>query len=515
MSRLAIPQTRVRRANTAPLRADRDYVLYWMIAQRRSCWNFALQHAIDHARELRKPLVVFEALRCGHRWASDRSHRFVVDGMRDNAADFARAGVAYYPYVEPAHDAGRGLLQALAARATVVLTDEFPCFFLPRMVAAAATKLDVRLEVVDGNGIVPLATTPGAFTSAYAFRRFLHANLRPHLEAMPQPAPLRGVRLPQLSALPSASGAADGGAAASGAADSPTPWAGEIALRWPPATAAQLRGDADALAGLPIDHGVSPASRRGGSVVAARALDAFVAKIARYADEHSQPEADVTSGLSPYLHFGHVSAHAVVRAVLEREDWTRRDLSPRGSGQRQGWWGTSAAAEAFLDQVVTWRELGYVFNWHRRYYDRWESLPDWARATLDAHRSDPRQYVYDLDALTTAQTHDALWNAAQTQLVREGRIHNYMRMLWGKKIVEWSPSPDAALEVMIELNNRFAVDGRNPNSYSGIAWVLGRFDRPWAPQRPIFGVVRWMSSDNTARKLRVRDYVRRWSPALL
>jgi deoxyribodipyrimidine photo-lyase len=148
---------------------------------------------------------------------------------------------------------------------------------------------------------------------------------------------------------------------------------------------------------------------------------------------------------------------------------------------------------------------------HRDDYDRYESLPDWSRATLEKHASDPRRFSYSLEAFAAARTHDELWNASQTQLVRQGRIHNYLRMLWGKKILEWTASPRDALAVMIELNNRYALDGRDPNSYSGIFWCLGRYDRPWGPERPIFGAVRYMSSENTRRKLSVNKYLRQFA----
>ena len=171
----------------------------------------------------------------------------------------------------------------------------------------------------------------------------------------------------------------------------------------------------------------------------------------------------------------------------------------------------SQPAEAFLDELVTWRELGYVFCFHRPDYERFESLPDWARATLAEHASDPRPHVYSLDDLLHARTHDRIWNAAQTQLLREGTIHNYLRMLWGKKILEWSATPELALAHLIELNNRFALDGRNPNSYSGIFWTLGRFDRPW-PERKVFGTIRCMTSDSTARKLDLDSYLSRFTP---
>jgi deoxyribodipyrimidine photo-lyase len=170
----------------------------------------------------------------------------------------------------------------------------------------------------------------------------------------------------------------------------------------------------------------------------------------------------------------------------------------------------SPPAESFLDELITWRELGYNFCHQRRDYEKYSSLPDWARATLEVHASDKREHMYSLAEFENAATHDELWNAAQRELVREGRIHNYLRMLWGKKILEWTASPEQALEVMIELNNKYALDGRNPNSYSGIFWILGRYDRPWGPERKIFGKIRYMSSANTARKVHVDDYLAKY-----
>jgi len=261
---------------------------------------------------------------------------------------------------------------------------------------------------------------------------------------------------------------------------------------------------------LPIDHQVGAVDKPGGSAAAEQRLREFLhTRLGQYAAQRNQPELEATSGLSPYLHFGHLSSHQVLAHLAEQEDWCHEELPDSGNGSREGWWGMSPTAEAFVDQFVTWRELGYGFAHHRPDdYDSFESLPDWARNSLLLHAADPREHCYELADFEAARTHDRLWNAAQTQLVREGTIHNYLRMLWGKKILEWTASPQDALAIMIELNNKYALDGRNPNSYSGILWTLGRFDRPWAPERPIFGVIRYMSSANTARKLRVKGYVR-------
>jgi deoxyribodipyrimidine photo-lyase len=285
-----------------------------------------------------------------------------------------------------------------------------------------------------------------------------------------------------------------------------------ITERWAPAAGRLLGGDASLLAQLPIDHNVGPAMP-GGSRAATAALQTFVAgKLSAYAEDHSEPEADRTSRLSPYLHFGHLSAHQVFDAVMGKEKWsTRRVAGKPVSGAREGWWGVSPSAERFLDQLTVWRELGYNMCALRPGdYDQYESLPEWARNTLRKHQRDKRPYLYDRDQLERAATHDPLWNAAQGQLRREGWFHNYMRMLWGKKILEWSPTPQAALSNMIAIMNRWSLDGRNPNSYSGYFWTLGRYDRPW-PERSIFGTVRYMSSTNTARKISVKGYVTKYA----
>jgi deoxyribodipyrimidine photo-lyase len=201
----------------------------------------------------------------------------------------------------------------------------------------------------------------------------------------------------------------------------------------------------------------------------------------------------------------------VFAAVMKAERWTTRRLASTSRGAREGWWGVGAGANAFLDQLVTWRELGFNFCVTRPDdYDGLDALPAWARTTLDRHRHDRRRHVYTRAELADARTDDPIWNAAQRQLVRDGWMHNYLRMLWGKKILEWSRSPAAALETMIDLMNRHALDGRDPNSYSGYLWTLGLFDRPWGPEREIFGTVRYMSSENTRRKLRLSAYLAKY-----
>jgi deoxyribodipyrimidine photo-lyase len=485
-----VPPVRVRAVEARPVDPRGEFVLYWMTAFRRCGWNFSLQRSVDWAKQLNKPLVILEALRCDYRWASDRMHHFFLQGMAENARLLARKRACYYPYVEPALGEGKGLLQALGARACVVVGDDFPCTFLPRMVDAARAQIPVRLELVDSNGLLPLRAAPKVFSRAVDFRRFLQKNLTEHLDAIPEPDPLAGSRIPRMERLPAA-----------------------IVRRWPPTDVATLARDPAGLARLPIDHRVAPAPATGGSREAERTLRTFLReRIERYVDHRNQPEQDGTSRLSPYLHTGHISVHQVFAETMATDGWQPKEIAGKATGSAEGWWGASAPVEAFLDELITWRELGYNMSSQRADYDQYRSLPSWALQTLERHAGDPREPQYTPDQFDAAQTHDPLWNAAQRQLRREGRIHNYLRMLWGKKILHWSPSPESALDLMIELNNRYALDGRNPNSYSGIFWCLGRYDRPWGPERPIFGTVRYMTSENTARKVKVKGYLERFGP---
>ncbi len=485
----AVPLIRIRDCNGMPVRPGAQYILYWMIASRRLTYNFALDRALELSHELRKPVIIFEALRCCYRWACDRVHRFVLDGMAHNAGICATRGVTYYPYIEPTDGAGTGLLAALAADACVVVTDDYPCFFLPGMVAAAAKKLAVRLEAVDSNGLLPIHATEQIFATAHAFRRFLQESLPAHLAEFPARDPLGKRKVTH----------------------SPLLLPKEVRLRWAAASVELLPGDAGALAALPIDHSVAPVTTRGGHAHAREQLKSFLkSNLSDYSEHRNEPDLDGASELSAYLHFGHISVHEVFAEIARQEKWKPENLALRANGSREGWWNMSANAESFLDQLITWREVGYNFCEKREDYARFESLPGWARKTLQKHARDERAHVYKLEKLESAATHDPLWNAAQRQLVREGRIHNYLRMLWGKKILEWSATSRDAIRTLVHLNNKYALDGRDPNSYSGIFWCLGRYDRPWGPERPVFGTIRYMSSENTARKLSVKNYLQRY-----
>ncbi len=486
---MKVPAQRIRDINSQEVNSAGQYVLYWMLACRRTRWNFALQRAAEMAVELGKPLLIFEPLSCDYPYASDRLHRFVLQGMQDNLQSLNASPATYYPYVETAPGAGKGLLAALSVQACLVVTDDFPAFCFPGQVRSAAEHLPMRLEAIDGNGLLPMRVADRAYPTAYAFRRFLQKTLPRHLMEWPDAEPLAGLTAQDKIALPKS-----------------------VSERWPSAAPKLQQAAEYELSTLPIDHSITVTQTRGGQQTAQETLADFLSdKLDRYVDERNHPDLDATSGLSPYLHFGHISSHEMFAAITGKENWTPHDLSLRTDGKRSGWWRLSVNAEAFLDQLVTWRELGFNMCCFEpdRYRD-YRSLPGWARETLDQHRRDSRPTCYTLDQFRNAQTHDPLWNAAQNQLRQEGMMHNYLRMLWGKKILEWSASPEQAAEVMIELNDRYALDGRDPNSYSGIFWCLGRYDRAWGPERPIFGKIRYMSSENTKRKVKLKDYLEKY-----
>ena len=483
----AFPLSRLDAPHDIPPDPGGEWVLYWMIGQRRLTWNWALDRAADWARELKKPLLIVEAVGLDHPYASDRFHRVLLEGMRDHRRALKGTPVGYHAYAEPAKGAGQGLLATLAASAAVVVTDDLPHFIYPALLTSARKRVACRLEAVDSSGVIPVRHAERAFTTAYSFRRHLQKVLPEFLGERPSIDPLARP-LPPFKGLPA-----------------------DLLARWP-AIPADLGDSGPELSALPIDHNVAPVSTyRGGPVAAATRLEHFLEeRLDRYLGRNV-PDDDVGSGLSPALHWGHIASHQIVQAVLDREGWNPGRLSPVAKGAREGWWGLSAPAEAFLDQIVTWRELGFNGVRHIPDATSWESLPAWARDTLNDHADDPRPERYSLAQFERAETADPLWNAAQRQLREKGMIHNYLRMLWGKKILEWSDSPGAALKTLYHLNDKYALDGRDPNSVSGIMWTLGRYDRGW-PERAIYGKIRSMSSPSTRRKVSVTSYLERFGP---
>lgn len=472
--------SRIRQANDLPVDPGGEYVLYWMQAYRRLDHNHSLDHALRWSLELKRPLCVYEGLRMDYPWASARFHQFILEGMADNSHTARKLGLNYWPFVETPDQPGRGLLLKLAAKSCLVVTDDYPAFIIPGQIAALAKKIQVKLLAVDGNCVVPLSLLGDPVAAA--------AHLRPRIHrAFPDAWPHCAAFEPDFPKLVRAQ------------VDAPfTIWSSESIAK--------------SVAALPIDQSVRPLRHvTGGSIKAKATLQSFLKdRLVGYAANRSkpaEPREGHASGLSPYLHFGHISIEEVVCQALG--EWDVGDLNQHCRGKRDGYYHHDPDVSSFLDEAITWRDVGFHWHSHRNadIVSLDHSLPVWALATLRKHMSDRREHLYTVEQFEAADTHDQLWNAAQTELVETGVIHNYLRMLWGKKVLEWSETPAEAYRTLEHLNNKYAIDGRDPNSYTGILWCFGLFDRPWFPERQVFGNVRYMSSDNTARKFRVGPYV--------
>ncbi len=434
-----------------------DVVVYWTQTTRRAADNAALHYAVNEANRRKLPLLVYEALRVDYPFASDRIHRFVLEGAKVEAPRYRALGADYAFFLPRSADEARPVLRALAARAALIVTDDFPSFVIPKHIAALAKNSPAPVVAFEDTGIVPLALFPKEEYAARTIRPKVH-NL---LAAWQTPIVVPRVRTQKPLDLPFDRFDVE-------------------------------KASLDAvLAKLPIDHTVKPASATpGGSAEAARRLTRLVEeRLSRY-PEHNHPDVAATSNLSPYLHFGMVGARTVLAAV-------RAARAPQ------------EAKDAFIEQLVVRRTLSYNFAWHNPRHATLDALPIWARETLRKHEADPRSHLYDRATLEAAKTGDALWNAGQRELVETGVMHNYIRMLWGKCVLLWKKTSEEALSDLVYLNDKYALDGRDPNTYTGILWCFGKHDRPW-PERAIYGTVRSMTTASAEKKLQLKAYLARW-----
>jgi len=433
---------RARRLNSRSARHNADYVLYWSQMNRRADANQALDFAVELANELALPVLFYEGLTCSYPYASDRFHRFILEGVSENEKRLKSRGIGYTFYLRRRLSDPNDVLYRLAAHAAAVVTDDYPTFIAARHNASVAPKMDVPFYAVDASCIVPMACFKKREYAAYTIRPKIHKLLPDYFWPLP-PVKVRK-RFPRSE--------------------------NEFHTRVTRANIAALLADCE------IDHTVPPSvSVTGGRLAAEQRLAQFVAR-----------GLEGPSGLSPYLHFGQISALEVALAAR-------------------------ASAE-FLEQLIVRRELAFNFASFAPRTDSLEVLPDWARETMRRHRRDRRRPVYTAEQFERAATHDALWNAAQQELLASGVIDGYYRMYWGKKIIEWSRTYDDALRTMIYLHDRYALDGRDPNTYTNILWCFGLHDRPW-PERPIFGTIRWMSLEGARRKTDVDAYLALWRSA--
>ena len=489
---------RIRVLNDKEVNLDGEYILYWMISNRRFNYNASLEHAANLAKQYGKPLLVVEEISTSHRFANDRITSFVIQGMVENISLFKQHNIRFIPWVETPLSGTMGLIKILCKRSVLVITDDFPTYYPLVAINAASKSLDRKIIAVDSNGVFPMSWADSAYTTAHSFRRFIHANFSRCRDTWPQRVPTDknhdywiddehfdsiieecSVKIPPFEWLWRCS---EGGST------------GKIAL-----------------SSIDIDHDVEPVRHiRGGRNMAAKKLSVFLKdRLERYHIDRNNFEKPSVTGLSPWLHFGHICSVEIVEQILDSRKWKPEQITMSRKGAREGWWGLSTGVESFLDQIITWRELGFNNAYHNSNHDKFESIPEWAKITLSEHSDDERM-LYTFEQIENAETHDEVWNAAQQELLQTGIIHNYLRMLWGKRILEWAETPKQAADWMIELNDKYALDGRDPNSYTGIFWVLGRHDRAWGPERAIFGKIRYMSSENTKRKLKLKPYLQQF-----
>jgi deoxyribodipyrimidine photo-lyase len=449
--------------NDLRLQPDGEYVLYWMQSTQRLDENWALRQATLEANRVGKPLVIYQGLNPHYEHASDRSHTMIVGNAVELDRQAESLGYCYLFGLRAQVSGDNRVVDRLAQRAALVVTDAFPTAGIDARTARVAARIGCRLMAVESHAVVPAAAFQKEEYAARTIRPKI-AKLRDlSLETVQDVAPRKSVsaalrRSLEVDALPL------------GAID--------------------VRAE---IARCEIDHTVSHVTTTPPGLDAARArLNAFCdGALSDYAERRNDPsDAAGSSALSPYLHFGQISAAEVARTVRER--------------------GEPEQVEKFFDELLTWRELSLNFCVRNPAFATLNGLPNWVRENMARHAGDAREHVYDLATFERAATHHSLWNAAQRQLMATGVIHNVMRMYWGKYIVLWSATFADALQTMITLNNKYALDGRDPSSYGGIQWCLGKFDRPWV-RRPVLGTIRYMSLDLAYKKFNARDYERRWS----
>ena len=448
--------------NEKRLQPEGEYVLYWMQTTQRLEDNWALRLATVEADRVGKPLLIHHGLDPHYAWASARFHTFVIQGAREMARRAERLGLTYRFALRRRLADDNRVLDRLASRASIVVTDLFPTAGVAERSAGLAARVNCRVLAVDSVGVVPSASFHKEEYAARTIRPKITKLVELSLESVDDRAPRRTLTDAQLASL---------------------------GVDWLDVANCDIGAE---VARCEIDHKVGAVPTPGGLRAARTRLASFVADgLQRYTARRRNPsDIDGSSRLSPYLHCGMISPVEVVNTV-------------RGAA-------TSEESNAFLNEMLTWRELSLNFCLRNSAYDTLGALPEWVHRSMRAHAGDRREITYTLDELERAATHDPIWNAGQRELVETGQMHNVVRMLWGKSVITWAPTYEDALAWLIHLNNKYGLDGRDPNSYAGIQWCFGKFDRPFA-SRPVWGTIRPMMLARAYAKYDIADYIARWS----
>jgi len=448
MAKSRVDSDRIRIVGTAPLRT-KDYVLYWMQSSHRAEENPALVYAIERADAAHIPVVAYFGFYPAYPEANLRHLAFMIEGLGSTARALEILGIRFVLRVE---DPADGVL-ALARNAALLVTDRGYLRPERSWYEHIAARAPCPFVQVEANVVVPVrAASEKEEYSAGTIRKKIMRQLDRFLVPVPVRAPARSSLSFDIATL-----------------------AGEPAET--------------VLAGPGIDRSVlSVPGFRGGTDEALRRFETFLSTgLDRFLNDRNDPGTGIASGMSPYLHFGQVSP--VTLALRAQEHG--------GPG-----------VPAFLEELIVRRELAANFVTYNDRYDSYACLPAWAQRTLAAHARDRREYVYTRDEFERAATHDPYWNAAQREMIRTGKMQGYMRMYWGKKILEWSATPQEAYATALYLNNRYEIDGRDPNGYAGIAWCFGKHDRPWQ-ERPVLGMVRYMNAAGLERKFAMDKYLKK------
>ncbi len=446
---------RTRIVSNGPDGGTGEFVLYWMRTAVRADENPALDVATAIANLKQLPLLVYHGLSERYPFASDRHHTFILQGARDVQLSMREAGVAYAFHLERPGQRGPHL-KSLSARAGLVVTEDMPVTPLRGWTHSLCQSTATPVVTVDTACVLPMQLVGRAYDRAIAYRK---ATKRLYQERLEQ-------RWKSI------------------AAEYPAAMPPDLPFKPLDLQAADL---GDLVGQCEIDHTVGPVPHTvGGSRVGNQRWMAFKeTKLARYARTRNNPLSEGVSRLSAYLHYGMISPLKIAREAAEIDN---------------------DGAEKFLDELIIWRELAYAFCFYREDHDEVSTLPEWAIATLSEHETDARPAIFSWEKLARARTADVLWDAAQMSLMMHGELHNNVRMTWGKALLNWTKDAQQALATMIDLNHRYALDGRDPASYGGILWCLGQFDRPFPPARPIFGTVRDRSTAQHAERLDPNAY---------